>query len=50
MGGTVPTAEEALARLDHLTTLGPTPEAFTFREQHPAPEDADQEPPASRTA
>ena len=32
LAGTVPTAEDALARLDHLTTHGPTPEAFTFKD------------------
>ena len=35
--GTVPSAEEALARLDRLTTLGPTPEVFTFKEQFAPP-------------
>jgi len=35
--GVTPTAEEALARLDRLTALGPTPEAFTFKEPFPAP-------------
>jgi hypothetical protein len=29
--GTIPTPHEALARLDHLRTHGPTPTAFTFR-------------------
>ncbi len=33
--GTVPTAAEALARLDHLTTHGPTPDAFTFKHRFP---------------
>ena len=28
---TVPTMDEAMARLDHLRTHGPTPHAFTFR-------------------
>ena len=31
-------AEEALARLDHLTRLGPTPDAFTFKDAFPASE------------
>ena len=31
--GTIPTVEEALARLEHLRAHGPTPTAFTFR--HP---------------
>lgn len=29
--GTVPTVDEAVARLDHLRAQGPTPTAFTFR-------------------
>jgi hypothetical protein len=29
--GTVPTVEEAIARLDHLRAHGPSPRAFTFR-------------------
>ena len=29
--GTIPTMEEAMARLEHLRTHGPTPTAFTFR-------------------
>jgi len=36
--GTVPSVEEALARLDQLATLGPTPEAFTFKEHFPPPD------------
>jgi hypothetical protein len=35
--GTVPTVDEALARLDHLRTYGPSPEAFTFRQPFPHP-------------
>lgn len=35
--GTHPTEEDAAARLDHLRTHGPTPEAFTFRRRFPAP-------------
>ncbi|MCA1843256.1 MAG: DUF3291 domain-containing protein [Actinobacteria bacterium] len=35
--GAVPTLDEALARLDHLRTFGPTPEAFTFRQPFPHP-------------
>lgn len=31
--GTIPTVEEALARLDHLRAHGPTPVAFTFRQR-----------------
>jgi hypothetical protein len=34
--GTLPSVEEAMARLERLTELGPTPEGFTFKEQlHP---------------
>ena len=33
--GTLPTAGEALARLDHLATHGPTPTAFTFKQRFP---------------
>lgn len=29
--GTIPTVEEAIARLEHLRAHGPTPTAFTFR-------------------
>jgi hypothetical protein len=29
--GTVPTIEDAISRLEHLRTSGPTPTAFTFR-------------------
>jgi hypothetical protein len=29
--GTIPTVEEAIARLEHLRSHGPTPTAFTFR-------------------
>jgi len=32
-----PSVAEATARLDHLRTHGPSPEAFTFREPFPAP-------------
>jgi hypothetical protein len=35
--GTAPTIEEALARLDHLKSHGPTREAFTFRRPFPHP-------------
>jgi hypothetical protein len=31
--GTVPTVEEAVARLDHLRAHGPTPRSFTFRDR-----------------
>jgi hypothetical protein len=35
--GTLPTIDEALARLDRLRASGPTPEAFTFRHSFPHP-------------
>jgi heme-degrading monooxygenase HmoA len=35
--GETPTVEEAKARLERLARLGPTPDAFTFREPFPAP-------------
>jgi hypothetical protein len=31
--GTTPTVEEAIVRLEHLRTHGPTPTAFTFRQR-----------------
>lgn len=43
--GCRPTMEEGLARLDTLRRLGPTAEAFTFRDPFPAP-DAGEAPPA----
>jgi len=50
LAGTVPTAEEALARLDRLTNSGPTPDAFTFKEQFPKPDTTGQDLPATRSA
>jgi hypothetical protein len=44
--GTIPSADEALARLERLTTLGPTPEAFTFKRRFAAPDTAGEEPAA----
>jgi Domain of unknown function (DUF3291) len=38
--GSVPTVAEAVERLDHLRTHGPTPRAFTFRDQFPPDETA----------
>jgi hypothetical protein len=35
--GHLPTVAEAEERLARLERLGPTPEAFTFREHFPAP-------------
>jgi hypothetical protein len=38
--GTIPTVEDAIARLDHLRTHGPTPHSFTFRHRfEPGAED-----------
>ena len=48
--GTLPTAEEALARLDRLTTRGPTPEAFTFNERFPPPTASHGDLPSTRAA
>jgi hypothetical protein len=31
--GTIPTVDDALARLEHLRANGPTPTAFTFRQR-----------------
>jgi hypothetical protein len=36
--GTVPDVPDALARLRRLTTDGPTPEAFTFKQRFPPPD------------
>ena len=36
--GTIPDVTDALRRLDRLTELGPTPEAFTFKERFPPPD------------
>jgi heme-degrading monooxygenase HmoA len=36
--GHVPTVAEAVARLDRLRADGPTPHAFTFRQQFPPPD------------
>jgi hypothetical protein len=35
--GTIPTVEDAKARLELLESLGPSPEAFTLREPFPPP-------------
>ena len=35
--GTLPSAEEGLARLDHLDRHGPTAHAFTFKQKFPPP-------------
>jgi len=36
--GTTPTVDEAKRRLDTLESLGPTPDAFTFKEPFPPPD------------
>jgi hypothetical protein len=38
--GSLPTVDEAMARLEHLRAQGPGPRAFTFREPYPSPEQA----------
>ena len=35
--GTIPTVEDAFRRLQSLAEHGPTPEAFTFKQQFPPP-------------
>ena len=40
--GTIPTVEEAIARLEHLRAHGPTPTAFTFRHRFEPDDDAAQ--------
>jgi hypothetical protein len=47
--GHIPTPEEAVARLETLRRLGPTAEAFTFREPFPAPDAAVTPPPVLET-
>lgn len=42
--GTVPTVQEALERLDHLTAHGATPTAFTFKERFAPPGVGDRKP------
>jgi Domain of unknown function (DUF3291) len=44
--GHIPTIAEAVERLEMLERLGPTPEAFTFRQQFPPP--AVSSPPNAR--
>jgi hypothetical protein len=39
--GSIPTVEEAIARLDHLRQHGPTPHAFSFKQRFAAPDLAD---------
>jgi hypothetical protein len=42
--GDTPTVEEGMGKVETLRRLGPTAQAFTFRETFPAP-DADEAPP-----
>jgi heme-degrading monooxygenase HmoA len=42
--GKLPTIDDAKAKLDLLERLGPTAEAFTFRQPFPAPSGADVKP------
>ena len=44
--GALPVVSEALDRLHRLQTLGPTPEAFTFKQQFQPPESHDEPDPA----
>jgi Domain of unknown function (DUF3291) len=39
--GTVPAVDDALARIRRLAELGPTPEAFTFKDRFPPPEEVE---------
>lgn len=48
--GHVPTVAEAEERLEHLRRHGPTPRAFTFRHQFPAPDAQAAADPASEAA
>ena len=45
--GTIPTIEDAIARLEHLRANGPTPTAFTFRQRF-EPGDAAPRPGSAR--
>jgi len=47
--GHVPTPQEGIARLELLRRLGPTTEAFTFREPFPAPDTVVAPPPVLET-
>src|SRR5262245_24530555 len=48
--GTLPTVDEALARLERLASHGPTPEAFGFKSVFPPPDASDQPAPAAAEA
>ena len=39
--GTIPAVDDALARIRRLAELGPTPEAFTFKDRFPPPEEVE---------
>ena len=43
--GHTPTIEEGWAKIEHLRRVGPTAEAFTFRDPFPAPDAAEAPPP-----
>jgi hypothetical protein len=45
--GTLPDVADALGRLRRLTELGPTPEAFTFKQTFPPPDAVDEPEPAT---
>jgi len=48
--GTVPSVDEALARLDRLRSRGPTPDAFTFKQHFPPPTTDEHVAPAPASA
>ena len=43
--GTIPSVEDALRRLELLASVGPTPEAFTFKQRFEAPFEAHENVP-----
>ncbi len=45
--GHIPTIAEAVERLDRLRNYGPSPDAFTFRQTYPAPDEMKSEAPFS---
>jgi hypothetical protein len=42
--GTIPTFDDAIARLAHLRACGPTPTAFTFHHRFPPDGDRNSQP------
>jgi hypothetical protein len=48
--GTVPSVDNALARLERLRSLGPTPDAFTFKQHFPPPSTNEDVAPAPAPA